>query len=316
MTAHAPVDLPHFDAGQVRQALPVAAAIDALDAAFGGPDPLESPMRSHYQAAGGELLLMPAWGSIGVGVKLITLQEDNAERGLPFIHGVFVLFDADSKRPVATMDGAALTAVRTAAVSALGTRYLAREDASRLVLFGAGAQAYAHLEALLEVRDLRTATIVDVAPERAEALAERARELGLEARVGGPDDVAGADVICCCTTSRSPVVQGELLAPGTHIVAMGAYRPDMRELDTRTLERARVVVESRAAALAEAGDFIIPIGRGEWDASAIDAELPDVVRGHAARRDPDEITLFKTVGLASEDLVVAHAVVARAREHR
>jgi ornithine cyclodeaminase/alanine dehydrogenase-like protein (mu-crystallin family) len=314
MTAHGQLDLPHFDAERVRQVLPVTAAIEALDAAFGGPEPLETPVRSHYQAQGGELLLMPAWGRIGVGVKLVTLQEGNPDRGLPFIHGVFVLFAADGKQPVATMDGAALTAVRTAAVSALGTRYLARPDASRLLIFGAGAQAYAHLEALLTVRELRSATIVDVAPERAEALAARARELGLEARAGCADDVAGADLVCCCTTSRSPVFNGELLAPGTHIVAMGAYRPDMRELDTRTLQRARIVVESREAALAEAGDFIIPIADGEWDASGIDAELAEVVRGPAARRDPDEITVLKTVGLASEDLVVAHAAVVRARE--
>lgn len=315
MTAQAQSNLPHFDAALVRRLLPVAAAIDALDAAFGGPEPLESPVRSHYHAEGGELLLMPAWGNIGVGVKLITLQEDNPQRGLPLIHGLFVLFDVDGKRPVATMDGAALTAVRTAAVSALGTRYLAREEATRLLIFGAGAQAHAHLEALLQVRELRSATVVDVAPERAEALAARARELGLEARLGNPDDVSGADIVCCCTTSRSPVVRGDLVAPGTHIVAMGAYRPDMRELDTRTLQRARIVVEDREAALAEAGDFIIPIERGEWDPSDIDAELADVVRGPAGRTDPDEITLFKTVGLASEDLVVARAAVARAHEH-
>lgn len=306
-----PAGLPYLDAERLRRALPVADAIDALEDAFGAERLPECPVRVHHRAQGGELLLMPAWGDIGIGVKLITIDAANPERGLPLLHGVFVLFSADGKAPLAVLDGTALTSIRTAAVSALGVRHLARADAHALLVFGAGVQARAHVEAMLEVRDFQTAVIVDPAAERAEALAARACELGLDARVGAAGDVAGADVVCCCTTSSEPVLHGADLAPGTHIAAMGAYRADLREVDVLTLRRSRVIVESREVALAEAGDLLIPIGVGEWAPEMIDCELADVVRGPGRRRDPEEITLLKTVGMASEDLVVARAAVAK-----
>jgi ornithine cyclodeaminase len=207
------------------------------------------------------------------------------------------------------MDGAALTSLRTAAVSALGARHLARPDARSLLIFGAGVQARAHLEAMLAVRDLTSLVVVDPATERAEALAAFGAELGLSARVGSGEDVPGADLICCCTTTLEPVVRGALLSPGTHIAAMGAYRPDMRELDAEALRRSSVLVETRDAALAEAGDLLIPIEAGEWSAEEIAGELADVLRGSFTRTDPEQITILKTVGLASEDLVVAQAAV-------
>ncbi|MCW3004982.1 MAG: ornithine cyclodeaminase [Conexibacter sp.] len=301
---------PFLDAERLRLTLSIPEAIEALDRAFSGELPT-TPLRSHYAAEGGELLLMPAWGPIGVGVKLVTLDEGNAARGMPFIHGLFVLFGPEGKEPVATLDGAALTAIRTAAVSALSTRYLAREDARTLVIFGAGRQAYSHLEAMLAVRKFHAVVVVDPAPDKAQLLVAHAAGLGLEGRVGVPEDVAEADVVCCCTTSRQPVVRGDLLAPGTHIVAMGAYRPDMCEVDVATLRRSRVIVEDRETVLLEAGDFLLPMGRGEWTPDGIHGELAEAVRGPARRTDPDEITLCKTVGMASEDLVVAHAAVAK-----
>jgi ornithine cyclodeaminase/alanine dehydrogenase-like protein (mu-crystallin family) len=311
MTPQHDGDLPHLDGERLRRALPTEAAIDALEQAFGGDELPQAPVRSVHAAQGAELLLMPAWGSVGIGVKLLTVESRNPARGLPLIHGVYVLFAADGKQPVATIDGGALTAVRTAALSALGTRHLARADARSVVLFGAGRQARAHLEALRAVRPLERVTIVGRDPARARALRAHAETLGLDARVGDASDVRTADIVCCCTTSTEPVVRGELLAPGTHVIAMGAYRPDMREVDVATLRRARVLVESREAALEEAGDFLIPMAAGEWEASGIDAELSEVVRGPARRRDDDEVTLLKTVGLASEDLVVAHAAAQR-----
>jgi len=305
-------DLPFLDAERLRLALSIPEAIEALDQAFAGELPT-TPVRSHYAAQDGELLLMPAWGPIGIGVKLITLDHGNPARGLPFIHGVFILFTAEGKEPVATIDGAALTALRTAAVSAVGTRHLARADAKTLLLFGAGRQSYPHLEALASVRDFESLIVVDTVRSKAQQLVAHGESLGLSGRVGTPEDVAQADIVCCCTTSREPVVRGELLKPGTHIVAMGAYRPDMCEVDVATLRRSRVIVEDREAALAEAGDFIIPMNRGEWTPDGIHGELADAVRGPARRTDPYEITLCKTVGLASEDLVVAHAAVAKVR---
>jgi ornithine cyclodeaminase/alanine dehydrogenase-like protein (mu-crystallin family) len=303
---------PFLDASQLDRTLSMREAIDALEAAFAAELP-ESPVRSHYAAQGGELLLMPSWGPIGVGVKLITIDQANPDRGLPFIHGVFILFAAEGKEPLAAIDGAALTALRTAAVSALSARHLAREDARSLLIFGAGRQSHSHLEALAAVREFESLTVVEPIAERAEQLVAHGRDLGLEARVGTAADVAHADVVCCCTTSREPVVRGDLLKPGTHIVAMGAYRPDMCEVDVATLRRSRVIVEDREAALAEAGDLIIPLRRGEWSADGIDGELSDAVRGPARRVDPEEITLCKTVGMAAEDLIVAHAAVAKLR---
>jgi ornithine cyclodeaminase/alanine dehydrogenase-like protein (mu-crystallin family) len=287
-------------------------AVDILERAFRSDLPAV-PSRSHYDANGGELLLMPAWGSIGLGVKLVTLEPSNDRRGLPFVQGVFVLFSADGMQPVATVDGTALTELRTAAVSALGARHLARSDAHKLLLFGAGRQAAAHIEALVAVRDLKQISIVDRNQQRARGLAERtAAELGIECRVGSTNDLPAADLICCCTTSREAVVRGDMVSDGAHITAMGAYRPDAREVDSATLRRARVIVESREAALQDAGDLILPIAAGEWDADQIDGELSDLVCGRLRPRRNEEITLFKTVGLASEDLVIAHAAVERA----
>ena len=286
------------------------AAIDALHAAFGAELP-EAPLRSHVETVAGGLLLMPAWGDAGVGVKLVTLTASNPDRGLPFIHALYVLFDAETQEPVATFDGAALTALRTAAVSGLATRLLAREEASRLVVFGAGVQASAHLEAMRAVRPVEQVVLVSRGRERAADLAGRATTLGLRARVGAPSDVADADLICVCTTSETPVVDGAGLPEGVHVNAVGAYLPTMRELDTEAVRRAKVVVDTRDAAFAEAGDLLIPIGEGAIGREHVLADLAEVVRGASVRTSPDDITVFKSVGVAFEDLVVARAAVDR-----
>jgi len=286
------------------------AAIDALHAAFAAELP-EAPLRSHIDTAGGALLLMPAWGEAGVGVKLVTLTASNPDRGLPFIHALYVLFDAETQAPVATLDGAALTALRTAAVSGVATRLLAREESSRLVLFGAGVQATAHLEAMRAVRPIEEVVVVSRGVERAAALVERAGEAGLRARIGTPSDVSDADLICTCTTSERPVVDGERLAAGTHVNAVGAYLPTMRELDTEAVRRARVVVDTREAAFAEAGDLLIPTREGAIGREHVRADLAELVRGAEVRTSAADVTVFKAVGVAFEDLIVARAAVGR-----
>jgi ornithine cyclodeaminase/alanine dehydrogenase-like protein (mu-crystallin family) len=284
------------------------AAIDALHAAFAAELP-EAPLRTHVDTAAGGLLLMPAWGEAGVGVKLVTLTASNPERGLPFIHALYVLFDAETQAPVATLDGAALTALRTAAVSGLATRLLAREDASRLVLFGAGVQATSHLEAMRAVRPIEEVVVVSRGAERAAALIERAGAAGLRARVGAPSDVSGADLVCTCTTSERPVVEGARLAAGAHVNAIGAYLATMRELDTEAVRRSKVVVDTREAAFAEAGDLLIPLGEGAVGREHVLADLAELVRGTRVRTSADDVTLFKAVGVAFEDLIVARAAV-------
>jgi len=259
----------------------------------------------------GELYLMPAAGDEGVGVKLVTLTPANASSGRPLIHAAYVLFDPVTQAPTAVVDGAALTALRTAAVSGLATGLLARDDARRLVVFGAGVQARSHLEAMRTVRHLDAAIVVSRTPARAEALVEDARASGLEARLGAPDDVASADLVCTCTTSDVPLFDGASLPAGAHVNAVGAYRPDARELDSATVSRARVVVETREAAFEEAGDLLIPIAEGAIDRGHVVADLAELVTGATVRRSPEDVTVFESVGIAFEDLAVAVAAVGR-----
>lgn len=292
-----------IDAAELHRRLPMRAAIDALEAAFrDGVPPI--PLRMHATTPDGELLLMPAAAAQGIGVKLITLTNGNPERGLPFVQGAYVLFAPGSQAPEAVLDGAALTALRTGAVSGLATRWLAREDARRLVVFGAGVQARAHVEAMRAVRDLEDVAIVARSHGTADALAA---EVG--GRAGKAADVADADIVCTCTTGSEPLFEGALLPAGAHVNAVGAYTPQTREVDTRTVEDARVVVETREVAMAEAGDLLVPIAEGAVDADHVLADLSETVRGRQIRRSPGDRTLFVSVGLAFEDLVVARAAL-------
>jgi ornithine cyclodeaminase len=298
-----------LDASELRRRLPMAAAIDALGAGFGAQDPSVAPLRSHLTTPAGSLLLMPAAGDGGVGVKLVTVTPDNPERQMPFINAVYVLFDATTQSPEAIVDGAALTALRTAAVSGLATRHLANPDAGRLVIFGAGVQARSHLDAMLAVRPLEHVTVVSRTLPGAHALVDIARERGVSADVGDAATVAEAELVCTCTTSDVPLFDGARLALGAHVNAVGSYQPTSRELDTATLLRARVVVETREAALAEAGELCIPIGEGVFGNEHVVADLTEVMHGAAVRTAVSDVTVFKSVGLAFEDLIVARAAV-------
>jgi ornithine cyclodeaminase len=299
-----------IDADELARLLPMESAIDALQVAFGTELP-SAPMRTHLETASGTLLVMPAHGAAGVGVKLVTLTEANPGRGLPFIHATYVLFDAASQSPRAVLDGAALTALRTAAVSGLATRHLARADAKTLVLYGAGVQARAHLSAMRAVRSVEEVVVVSRGRSRAEALVGEASAFGLRASVGEPGAERDADLVCTCTTSRTPVLRGARLRDGAHVNAVGAYTTSMRELDADAVARARVVVETREAAAAEAGDLAIAMAEGAIGPGHIVADLAELVGGAAVRTSESDVTLFKSVGVAFEDLVVAAAVVDR-----
>jgi ornithine cyclodeaminase len=254
----------------------------------------------------GKFLAMPAASENGAGAKLVTVQPANPPRGLPLINGVFVLFSRDRLEPVAIMDGAALTGLRSPAVSMVATRFLAREDASHLVVFGAGVQAMSHVHAMREARPVEQITIV--APgDSAENLVGRLRDLGIEAERGEPTAVAQADIVCTCTTATEPVFEGRMLREGAHVNAMGSFQPTTREIDEVLLNRSVVVVEDREAALAEAGDLSLPAAKGTFDPGSIAADLAEVVRGDVGRVGEEQITTFKSVGCAWEDLVVAQA---------
>jgi ornithine cyclodeaminase/alanine dehydrogenase-like protein (mu-crystallin family) len=290
-----------IDAAELRRRLPMRAAIDALEVAFGAGVP-PVPLRMHATTPDGDLLLMPAAAAQGLGVKLISLTPDNPARRLPLVQGVYALFSPTTQSPEAVFDGAALTALRTGAVSGLATRWLAPEEARSLVVFGAGVQARAHVEAVRAVRTVTDVAIVSRSPATAEALAGE-----VAGRVGKPADVADADIVCTCTTSPEPLFDGALLRPGAHVNAVGAYTPETREVDTAAVVRSRVVVETREVAMGEAGDLLLPIAEGAVGPDHVVADLAETVRGADVRHGADDVTLFISVGMAFEDLVVARA---------
>ncbi|MFF0431051.1 ornithine cyclodeaminase family protein [Streptomyces sp. NPDC004327] len=306
----------HLDAQAVRRLLSPAGAVAALAEALRlGVDPETGPGRTALPVPAGELLLMPAAAGSWAGVKIVGVAPDNpAAFGLPRITGSYLLLDGPTLRPLALLDGAALTTLRTPAVSALAIRHLTPERGElRLVLFGTGPQAYAHLEAVLAVRDVAEAVVVARDAERARHGAERlvahARGLGVpKARTGTAADVAGADLVLCCTTARTPLFDGRLVAPGATVVAVGSHEPDARETDTALVVRSAVYVESRAAARREAGDLLIPQAEGAIGPEHIAGTLAELVGGRAAPPDPKAPRLFKSVGMAWEDLAVAVAV--------
>ena len=289
------------DAGAIARALAPGAAVDALEAALrDGLDPAADPPRSSASAAGGELLVMPS-SAAGLGVKLVTV----AERGLPRIKGVYVLFDPDTLAPTAILDGIGLTDVRTSAVSALAVRHLAARAPRRLVVFGTGPQARAHVRALRATAPLEHVALVGRDRARTEAAA---RELGAEPATAGA--VADADVICCCTTAREPLFDGIAVRDDATVVAIGSHEPGAREVDERLVARATVVVESRASALREAGDVIAAVEAGAIAPDSLH-ELAAVVRGEVAPA-AGRPRLFKSTGMAWEDLVLAREVHRRA----
>jgi ornithine cyclodeaminase len=308
-----------------------------LAAAFAFPDLVETlrgafrrgaivPVRHHHAIAlAGEpdatLLLMPAWddrstGTVAeaghLGVKIVSVYPGNAARGMPSVSGTYLLMDGRTGEPLAAIDGQALTLWRTAAASALAASYLARPEAARLAMVGAGALAPYLIEAHAGVRPIAEVSIWNRSRERAEKLA--ARLAGKPYRVEVSNDLArtvrSADIVCCATLSSEPLVCGAWLKAGAHLDLVGAFTPQMRESDDDAVERACLYVDTRDGALKEAGDIVQPLAAGIISRADIVGDLSDLCRGEApGRRADEEITLFKSVGTALEDLAAAvHAI--------
>jgi alanine dehydrogenase len=304
---------------EVREALPMRQAIEVVKAAFAqlSTGRADVPLRAALDVPrhDGVTLIMPAYlsGDDAMAIKIVSVFNENPGIGLPLIHALVVVVNAETGEPTAVMDGTYLTALRTGAASGAGTDLLARENARVAAIFGAGVQGRTQLEAVSAVRPIEEAWIYDIASDRRETYArEMGERIPVNVRVAASpaEAVARADVICTATTSHRPVFDDSDVRPGTHINAVGAYTPEMQEIPPETVLRAKVVIDHHEAALEEAGDLLIPMGQGLISEAHIFAELGEVVAGiKPGRESPGEITLFKSVGVAVQDVAVASAVL-------
>lgn len=298
---------------EVSAALDIPSLVEALRQMFRSGD-VVTPQRHRHTievpgARDGSLLIMPAWqAGRHLGIKLLTIFPDNAARNDPSLLGEYLLLDARNGKPLALLDGPALTARRTAAASALAASYLARSDCERLLMIGTGRLASHLIEAHASVRPIRNVLVWGRDRDKAARLAQRLTRRTL--KVAATDDlqraVNGAHIICCATLAAEPILLGHWLPLGVHIDLVGAFTPQMREADDETLRRARVFVDTREGALAEAGELIHAIAAGAMTEDDIAGDLYELTRGsRAGRRFHDQITLFKSVGAALEDLAAA-----------
>jgi ornithine cyclodeaminase len=306
---------------EVTALLPMPECIDVMAAALAALSAGEAilPLRTFLQLPGGALFgVMPA--HLGrpkaLGLKAIGVFPGNEGTAWDSHQGIVVLFDTAHGAPTAIMDASSITAIRTAAVSGVATRALAREDAGDLALLGSGVQARTHLEAMAAVRRLRRVRAWSPNADRLGAFVRWAgRRFGpaVEPAESPREAVTGADLVCAVSAAREPVVRSEWVAAGTHLNAVGSSVPTARELDTATMVRARLVVDRRESALSEAGDFLIPRAEGAITDAHIAGELGEVLLGRIpGRRDAAEVTVFKSLGLAVEDLAAATHVLRRA----
>ena len=313
-------DIPYLDAAEIEGLLGFPALIDALAKGFAAS--WSVPVRHHYSIAmpGGEadqtLLLMPAWEpGEAIGVKLATITPGNGARGLPAVQAVYLVLDGKTGAPMALLDGAALTVRRTAAASALASRYLSRKDAGAMLMVGAGALARPLIEAHCSVRPIDRVRLWarDSAKARAKADQLIGSGVHVEAALDLEAAARSADIISCATLSRSPLIKGAWLKPGTHLDLVGAFTPEMREADDEAVKLASLFCDTREGALKEGGDLVQPLKAGLIAQGDIKGDLSDLVSGrHQGRASLREITLFKSVGTAIEDFAAARLALAPA----
>ena len=317
------MDLRVIGAQEVIDLLPMSECIELMDGAMRAASARDAvmPLRNKMQLPGGGMLgWMPgALGSPDVfGMKLVSVFPANFAAGMHSHHGVVVLFETGRGRPFAVVDASEITAIRTAATSALATRLLAREDTSVLTIMGYGAQGRQHLEAMLCVRDFAEVRVWGRHLDKSRAFAaEWGSRFGVDIR---PIDdastaVAGADVICTVTASPTPIVLGDWLVPGQHINAVGTSFPGIRELDSAAVARSRMFVDLREGAIAQAGEFQMARDEGAIDEGHILGEIGEVALGQVAgRTHPDDVTLYKSLGLVVQDLASAHHVYQKGQD--
>jgi len=307
-----------ISAAEIDAALDPVTLADALADAFRAE--IVAPVRHHHDIdrpdANATLLLMPAWtgadaSSPFVGTKIVTVYPGNGAKDLPAVMGTYLLLDGATGAPLAAMDGARLTVWRTAAASALAARYCARPDASKMVMVGAGALAPFLIKAHCATSPIKEVALWNHRPARAEAVAAELRKEGYPVRAVENLEAAirEADIISSATLSSEPLIHGAWLKPGAHLDCVGAFKPSMRETDDEVIESASLFCDTRGGALKEGGDYAQPLASGLIRESDVKADLYDLTRGkHRGRASPTEITMFKSVGAAIEDLAAAMLV--------
>jgi ornithine cyclodeaminase/alanine dehydrogenase len=307
----------------VEELLPMSEAMAAVEEAFRqhALGSVIMPLRTTIRAHGGVNLGMPAYigGDLdALGLKVVSVYGSNPAKGLPAVIATVLLNDPKTGALLAIMDGTWLTAMRTGAVSGVATRYLAREDSSVTLIFGAGVQAQTQLMAVCEARDIARAYVYDVNPEASRAYAEKmAPIVGTQVLpTDNPQEaMAKADIVVLATSAHEPIFPADWVQPGTHINGVGSHAPSHRELDTETVRRSLFIADNREACLAEAGDLVIPIQEGAIADDHIHGELGQVIAGQVSgRTTDDQITLFKSVGLALQDVSTAARVYALAKQ--
>ena len=305
-----------LDATATAARLSFEALIPALRRAFA--EGCEAPLRHTHRiadpaGAGGSVLLMPAWKPGGLfGLKTVMIFPGNGARGLPGLHSLYTLFDASTGGPLAQLDGNTITSRRTAAAAALAASFLAREDAARLLVLGCGRVARLLPEAMRCVRPITRVQVWNHRPEGALARAREWREQGIDVQAVTDLDAAvhEADIVSCATLATAALVRGAQLREGTHLDLIGSFTPQMRECDAACFARSRVFVDTEEA-LAKSGDVLGAVAEGAFEAARLQGTLAQLVRGErAGRREAGEITLFKAVGNALEDLAAAELVAA------
>ena len=318
-----PTDVLVIDAHTVRRLLPMAECIEVVAEALGAlaRDRAINPLRSilGLPFGGSALAVMPGAQvePATFGVKVISVFPQNREAGMESHQGVVLLFEAEHGRPVAIVDASEVTALRTAAVSGAATRALARPDADDLAILGSGTQARTHLEAMLAVRPVRRVRAWSPTRSRLAGFAAEATErhgIAVEAVAEPRDAVEGASLVCTVSGAAAPIVRGEWLASGCHVNAVGSAMPTARELDGEAVRRSRLIVDRRESAMHESGDILLAIAEGAIGPDHLAGELGEVLIGAVhGRTDPEQVTLFKSLGLAVEDVAAAHAVYEAAR---
>ncbi len=307
-----------LSAADVHRALPMKRAVAVMRSAFGqlSADQATVPLRTRLETDKGLMLMMPAFlrESRDLAFKVVSIWGDNPGRGLPAVIAMAMALDPDSGQPRALINGEALTAIRTGAGGGLAAELLAREEARIVTVFGAGVQARAQLEAVLAVRDITEVRLVGRSAANVEKFAAEVRGWSGDLTVVVPDNrreaVSGADIIIAATNSERPVFDGNDLSPGTHVTGVGSYAAHMQEVDEVTIKKSKIVVDSLQSCLAEAGDLIIPLDKHVITKLDLHGELGQIVNGDIpGRESAEEITFFKSVGVAVQDAAAAAEIL-------